>query len=77
LDWQRHYAAVTEVLDLGAELVDLEEGVTVHGTGVGRWLERQRQHVVWAGLKPAQRKRLTALGVEPYPARSSRSSRPP
>jgi hypothetical protein len=45
-----------------------EEGVTVHGHDVGRWLERQRQHVVWHGLTPAQRERLTALGVEPYPA---------
>jgi hypothetical protein len=68
LDWQRHHAAVTEVLGLGADLVDLEEGVTVHGRDVGRWLERQRQHVVWNGLMPAQRERLAALGVQPYPA---------
>jgi hypothetical protein len=68
LDWQRHYAAVTGVLGLGAELVDLEEGVTVHGHDVGRWLERQRQHVVWQGLLPGQRERLAALGVAPHPA---------
>jgi hypothetical protein len=68
LDWQRHYAAVTEVLGLGAELADLEEGVTIHGLDAGRWLERQRQHVVWAGLMPVQRERLAALGVEPHPA---------
>jgi hypothetical protein len=59
---------VGEVLGLGAGLVDLEEGVTVHGMDVGRWLERQRQHIVWNGLKPAQCERLTTLGVKPYPA---------
>jgi hypothetical protein len=68
LDWQRHYAGVREcVTELGAELVDLEPGVTIHGHDIGRWLERQRQHVVWHGLMPAQRERLTALGVVPFP----------
>ena len=69
LDWQRHYAGVKEcVTELGAELVDLEPGVTIHGHDVGRWLDRQRQHIVWQGLMPGQRERLEALGVEPYPA---------
>ena len=69
LEWQRHYAGVKEcVTELGAELVDLEPGVTIHGHDVGRWLDRQRQHVVWQGLMPGQRERLEALGVEPYPA---------
>jgi len=69
LEWQRHYAGVRECLtELGAELVDLEPGVTIHGHDIGRWLERQRQHNVWQGLMPGQRERLTALGVEPYPA---------
>ena len=68
LEWQRHYAGagVRECLrELGAGLVDLEPGVTVHGHDVGRWLERQRQAVVWRGLTEGQRERLTALGVEP------------
>jgi len=69
LDWQRHYAGVKEcVTELGADLVDLEPGVTIHGHDVGRWLDRQRQHIVWQGLMPGQRERLAALGVEPYPA---------
>jgi len=69
LEWQRHYAGVREcITELGADLVDLEPGVTIHGHDVGRWLERQRQHTVWNGLMPEQRERLTALGVEPYPA---------
>ncbi|MFC1435969.1 Helicase associated domain protein [Streptacidiphilus sp. N1-3] len=69
LEWQRHYAGVREcVQDLGADLVDLEPGVTIHGHDVGRWLERQRQHIVWHGLMAGQRERLEALGVEPFPA---------
>lgn len=69
LDWQRHYAGVKElVTELGADLVDVEPGVTIHGRDVGRWLERQRQPVVWQSLTLGQRERLTALGVEPHPA---------
>nr|WP_243876592.1 helicase associated domain-containing protein [Streptomyces sp. 846.5] len=69
LDWQRHYAGVREcVTQLGAELADLEPGVTIHGHNIGRWLERQRQTVVWHGLTNGQRQRLEALGVEPEAA---------
>jgi hypothetical protein len=69
LDWQRHYTGIRECLtQLGAELADLEPGVTIHGHDVGRWLERQRQTVVWNGLTDAQRQRLTALGIEPQAA---------
>ncbi|MFP8888058.1 DEAD/DEAH box helicase [Streptomyces mangrovi] len=68
LEWQRHYAAVRECLTGGAQLADLVPGVTVHGNDVGRWLQRQRQPVVWAGLIPAQHERLTQLGIEPLPA---------
>ncbi|MGW3045657.1 helicase associated domain-containing protein [Kitasatospora sp. NPDC001159] len=64
LDWQRHYAAVRECLQGGAQPTDLLPGVTVHGLDVGRWLERQRQHIVWQSLGEAQRERLAALGVE-------------
>ncbi|MFD7596308.1 Helicase associated domain protein [Kitasatospora sp. NPDC059812] len=65
LDWQRHYAAVADCLDGGAQLGDLLPGVTIHGLDIGRWLERQRQHHLWHGLTDAQRERLTQLGVEP------------
>ncbi|KOV13295.1 helicase [Streptomyces sp. XY431] len=68
LDWQRHYAAVADCLDGGAQLADLLPGVTIHGLDVGRWLERQRQHIVWQGLMDEQRERLAALGVEPLAA---------
>ncbi|MGW4809350.1 Helicase associated domain protein [Kitasatospora sp. NPDC004272] len=68
MEWQRHYAAVAECVDGGAGLADLLPGVTIHGLDVGRWLEQQRQHVVWRGLMDGQRERLAALGVEPLPA---------
>jgi hypothetical protein len=69
LEWQRHYAGVREcITELSADLADLEPGITIHGHDIGRWLERQRQHIVWHGLTPAQQERLTSLGVEPYPA---------
>jgi hypothetical protein len=68
LDWQRHHAGLKELLMLGADLVDLEPGVTIHGHDIGRWLQRQRRHVVWQGLMPAQQERLATLGVEPHPA---------
>jgi Helicase associated domain len=42
--------------------------VTIHGHDIGRWLERQRQTVVWHGLTDGQRERLTALGAEPQAA---------
>ncbi|TLQ38765.1 DEAD/DEAH box helicase [Streptomyces marianii] len=67
LDWQRHYAGVRECLAGGAQLADLTPGVTLHGHDVGRWLERQRQPIVWQGLMPAQRERLAQLGVQPLP----------
>jgi hypothetical protein len=51
----------------GATPDDIVPGVTWHGTDVGRWLERQRQHVIWEGLNEGQRALLTALGITPLP----------
>lgn len=66
-DWQRHYAAVRELLR-DEDGADILPGVTVHGQDVGRWLRKQRQHTVWTGLTDGQRERLEALGVAPLPA---------
>ncbi|WOI60884.1 helicase associated domain-containing protein [Streptomyces fradiae] len=67
VEWQRRFAAVRELLrDEDGQAVVLP-GVTVHGMDVGRWLERQRQPGVWAGLADGQRERLEALGVAPLP----------
>ncbi|MEU5599943.1 Helicase associated domain protein [Streptomyces sp. NPDC020298] len=67
VDWQRNYAAVARLLATGAELDDIVPGVTAGSTDVGRWLDRQRQHIVWEGLAEGQRARLTNLGVTPFP----------
>ncbi|WP_405550439.1 Helicase associated domain protein [Streptomyces sp. NBC_01171] len=65
VDWQRTYAAVGQMIAMGTVLEDIVPGVTASGTDVGRWLQRQRQHVVWVGLAAGQRERLTGLGVTP------------
>ncbi|MCX4673681.1 Helicase associated domain protein [Streptomyces sp. NBC_01381] len=72
-EWQRHFAAVREMLveeleESESRLVSVEPGVTVHGMDIGKWLERQRQHDVWHGLMDGQRERLERLGIRPYPA---------
>ncbi|WP_331755419.1 Helicase associated domain protein (plasmid) [Streptomyces sp. NBC_00846] len=66
-DWQRHYAAVREMLVEESALAYVEPGVTVHGMDIGRWLQKQRQHTVWQGLMDGQRERLEQLGVVPLP----------
>lgn len=60
--WQRHYAAVREILVEESVLAYVEPGVTVHGMDVGRWLQKQRQHTVWQGLMDGQRELLKQLG---------------
>ncbi|MFF4442805.1 helicase associated domain-containing protein [Streptomyces sp. NPDC001621] len=55
-----------QLLALGSTVGEIVPGVTTDGVDAGRWL--QRQHVVWQGLKPGQRERLAALGVQPLPA---------
>ncbi|POX55115.1 helicase [Streptomyces sp. Ru71] len=66
--WQRHYAALRELLREEAGPTPVLPGVTVNGLDIGRWLARQRQPTVWQGLLPEQRRRLEALGVTPLPA---------
>ncbi|GAA4886987.1 hypothetical protein GCM10023237_00040 [Streptomyces coeruleoprunus] len=67
--WQRHYAAVRELLaEEDTTLTKLLPGVTVHGMDVGKWLARQREHTVWVALMRGQRERLEQLGITPLPA---------
>lgn len=65
-DWQRHYAALRELLR-GEDQADVLPGVTVHGMDVGRFVQRNRQHTVWTGLMDGQRERLEQLGITPLP----------
>ncbi|MFJ4981998.1 helicase associated domain-containing protein [Streptomyces coeruleorubidus] len=76
-DWQRRYAAVREMLAEENELAYLEPGVTVHGMDVGRWLQRQRQHTIWHGLKDGQRLLLEQLGITPLPPEQEAPSKAP
>ncbi|MFI1369349.1 DEAD/DEAH box helicase [Streptomyces griseochromogenes] len=75
-DWQRHYAAVRELLrdEIQAEVLP---GVTVHGMDVGRWLTKQRQHTTWEGLMDGQRERLEQLGVAPLPPKRQAPAKAP
>ncbi|THA79793.1 DEAD/DEAH box helicase [Streptomyces sp. A0592] len=73
-EWQRHYAAVREMTAEETALVHIEPGVTVHGMDIGRWLERQRQPAVWAGLMDEQRERLERLGIQPLPPKQKKAT---
>ncbi|MFF3207740.1 Helicase associated domain protein [Streptomyces sp. NPDC002962] len=64
-DWQRHYAALRELVRDEEGQADVLPGVTVHGMDVGKWLARQRKPEVWQALHDGQRERLEAVGVVP------------
>ncbi|WP_405835075.1 Helicase associated domain protein [Streptomyces sp. NBC_01518] len=67
-DWQRHYAALRELLRDEAGQADgphVLPGLTVHGMDIGRWLNKQRQHTTWTKLTAGQRERLEQLGITP------------
>ncbi|MFE0492941.1 Helicase associated domain protein [Streptomyces griseorubiginosus] len=65
LDWQRHYRVLAELAadEPGGHLPDIAPGVLYEGDDLGKWLQRQRRS--WAELSEEQRRRLTALGVQP------------
>ncbi|WP_331736661.1 helicase associated domain-containing protein, partial [Streptomyces sp. NBC_00211] len=62
VDWQRHYAYLTQLLTGGARLADVVPGVTLHGEDVGRWLTTQRRD--FSKLNEEQQRRLGKLGVK-------------
>ncbi|MFC8278272.1 Helicase associated domain protein [Streptomyces sp. NPDC057271] len=66
-EWQRHYAALRELLTDEEDHSAVLPGFTVHGMDVGRWLAKQRQHAVWVDLMEEQRELLEKLGVVPLP----------
>lgn len=66
--WQRHYAALRELVREEAGLAEVLPGVTVHGMDIGKWLARQRKPEVWAALADGQRQRLEDIGVAPLAA---------
>ncbi|MDX3538605.1 Helicase associated domain protein, partial [Streptomyces sp. MB09-01] len=63
VDWQRHYAYLTQLLAEGARPASIVPGVTRHGEDLGRWLAAQRRN--WDQLNTEQQRRLGELGVKP------------
>ncbi|MEU2800950.1 Helicase associated domain protein [Streptomyces sp. NPDC007117] len=76
-EWQRHYAALRELLTDEDDHSDVLPGFTVHGMDVGKWLAKQRQHTVWAGLMDGQRELLEAVGVVPLPPKQAEPAKAP
>ncbi|KRV48601.1 helicase [Wenjunlia vitaminophila] len=76
-DWQRHYAALRELMRDEEGPADVMPGVTVHGMDIGKWLTRQRTPEVWAALADGQRERLEALGVVPLAPEPETPARAP
>ncbi|WP_393096703.1 Helicase associated domain protein [Streptomyces sp. LN325] len=78
-DWQRHYAALHELLadehDQAGQ-TEVLPGVTVHGMDVGKWLAKQRTPAVWQGLAEGQRERLEAIGITPLPPEPEAAVKP-
>ncbi|WP_108934779.1 DEAD/DEAH box helicase [Streptomyces ardesiacus] len=64
-DWQRHYAALRELVRDEDGQADVLPGLTVHGMDIGKWLARQRTPSVWQALTDGQRERLERLGITP------------
>jgi superfamily II DNA or RNA helicase len=63
--WQRHYAALRELVAEEEGQAEVLPGVTVHGMDIGKWLARQRTLKVWQALTDGQRERLEQLGITP------------
>ncbi|UUU18874.1 DEAD/DEAH box helicase [Streptomyces sp. DSM 40750] len=64
-EWQRHYAALRELVRDEQGRADVLPGLTVHGMDIGKWLARQRKPEVWQALHDGQRERLEQLGITP------------
>jgi hypothetical protein len=64
-EWQRHYAALRELVADEEGQADVLPGFTVHGMDIGKWLARQRTPKGWESLTDGQRERLEQLGITP------------
>ncbi|MFJ8028707.1 Helicase associated domain protein [Streptomyces sp. NPDC096311] len=64
-EWQRHYAALRELVRDEEGQAEVLPGLTVHGMDIGKWLAKQRKPEVWAALTEGQRERLEQLGITP------------
>ncbi|MEV4790573.1 Helicase associated domain protein [Streptomyces tuirus] len=74
--WQRHYAALRELLREECDPTVVTPGVTVHGMDIGKWLARQRKLEVWEALTDGQRERLEQLGILPLAPEPKEPAKP-
>ncbi|MFD1313169.1 DEAD/DEAH box helicase [Streptomyces kaempferi] len=75
-DWQRHYAALRELVAEEEGQPEVLPGFTVHGMDVGKWLAKQRTSSVWQALTEGQRERLEQLGITPLAPETEAPSKP-
>ncbi|MFD2691989.1 helicase associated domain-containing protein, partial [Streptomyces phyllanthi] len=75
-DWQRHYAALRELVADEEGRADVLPGVTVHGMDIGKWLARQRKPEIWQALTDGQRERLGQLGITPHAPKPEEPAKP-
>ncbi|GAA2919697.1 MULTISPECIES: helicase associated domain-containing protein [Streptomyces] len=75
-EWQRHYAALRELVRDEQGHAEVMPGVTVHAMDIGKWLTRQRQHTIWQGLTDEQLALLEQLGITPLPPEPEESAKP-
>ncbi|MEU1940525.1 Helicase associated domain protein [Streptomyces coeruleorubidus] len=75
-EWQRHYAALRELVADEEGQAEVLPGVTVHGMDIGKWLARQRTPKVWQALAEGQRERLEQLGIMPLAPEPEASAEP-
>ncbi|MCK8438766.1 DEAD/DEAH box helicase family protein [Streptomyces sp. D2-8] len=75
-EWQRHYAALRELVRDEEGQAEVLPGVTVHGMDIGKWLARQQKPAVWQALTDGQRERLEQLGITPLAPEPEAPARP-
>ncbi|MFD8888753.1 Helicase associated domain protein [Streptomyces erythrochromogenes] len=76
-EWQRHFAALRELLADEQGQAEVLPGFTVHGMDVGKWLAKQRNPAVWQALQAGQRERLEQLGIVPLAPEPEEPAKPP
>ncbi|MFG2386026.1 helicase associated domain-containing protein [Streptomyces avermitilis] len=75
-EWQRHYAALRELMANEEGQAEVLPGFTVHGLDVRKWLARQRTPKVWEALAAGQRERLERLGITPLAPEPEEPAKP-
>lgn len=76
-EWQRHYAALRELVRDEEGQAEVLPGFTVHGMDIGKWLAKQRTPKVWQALVAGQRERLEQLGITPPAPELETPTKPP